>query len=200
MLFKGFEVLVTTAVHGASETVVRLSVRREAGSCPTCGRASTRVPDRYERRLPDLPLARHGVRILLSVRRLICVDGSCPQRTFAEQTTGEPFLAWTGGECRADGADPGPELLPVADDDCVLCEATRSAGRSLDIGDRWMARSIWPGRVNSDWSPSTPASPCFWRTGAHQSHVMECAHRASTERVPSGVPESDLSRPSAGAF
>ncbi|MFF4305309.1 transposase family protein [Streptomyces sp. NPDC001601] len=110
VLFKDFEVLVTTAVHGASETVVRLSIRRDAGSCPTCGRASTRVRDRYERRSPDLPLAGHGVRILLSVRRFICVDSACPQRTFAEQITGEPFLAWTGREYRAGrrrGSRPG---------------------------------------------------------------------------------------------
>ncbi|MGY5014194.1 transposase family protein [Streptomyces sp. 900105755] len=103
MLFKGFEVLVTTAVHGASETVVRLSVRRDAGSCPTCGRASTRVHDRYERRLPDLPLARHGVRILLSVRRLICVDGSCPQRN---RRAISGVDRW-GVPCRRRGSRPG---------------------------------------------------------------------------------------------
>ncbi|WP_369032784.1 transposase family protein [Streptomyces adonidis] len=57
VLFKGFEVLVTTAVHGECGMVVRLSVRRDAGSCPACGRVSTRVHDRYERRLQDLPLA-----------------------------------------------------------------------------------------------------------------------------------------------
>ncbi|WP_189191180.1 hypothetical protein [Streptomyces albiflavescens] len=50
VLFKGFEVLVTTAAHGTCGMVVRLSARRDAGSCPACGRASTRVHDRYERR------------------------------------------------------------------------------------------------------------------------------------------------------
>lgn len=88
VLFKGFEVLVTTTVHGACGMVVRLSVRRDAGSCPACGRASTRVHDRYERRLQDLPLAGQAVRILLLVRRFVCVDGACPQRTFAEQIPG----------------------------------------------------------------------------------------------------------------
>ncbi|MFF3990661.1 transposase family protein [Streptomyces sp. NPDC001797] len=90
VLFKDLEVLVTTAVHGASETVVRLSIRRDAGSCPTCGRASTRVRDRYERRSPDLPLAGHGVRILLSVRRFI------PSRCAALR------------RCRASSADRRP--------------------------------------------------------------------------------------------
>nr|WP_241266680.1 transposase family protein [Streptomyces scabichelini] len=68
--------------------VVRLSGRRDAGSCPACGRASARVHDRYERRLQDLPVAGHAVRILLSVRRFVCADGSCPQRTFVEQIPG----------------------------------------------------------------------------------------------------------------
>ncbi|MFK4103158.1 transposase family protein [Streptomyces sp. NPDC019531] len=88
VLFQGFEVLVTTAVHGACVMVVRLSGRGDAGSCPACGRASTRVHDRYERRLQDLPLAGHAVGILLSVRRFLCADGACPKRTFAEQIPG----------------------------------------------------------------------------------------------------------------
>ncbi|MFD5126896.1 hypothetical protein [Streptomyces olindensis] len=44
--------------------------------------------DRYERRLQDLPLAGHAVRILLSVRRFVCADDACPKRTFAEQIPG----------------------------------------------------------------------------------------------------------------
>ncbi|MFJ2829271.1 transposase family protein [Streptomyces sp. NPDC087263] len=68
--------------------VVRLSVCRDAGSCPACGRASTRVHDRYERRLQDLPPAGHAVRILLLVRRFVCADSACPQRTFAQQIPG----------------------------------------------------------------------------------------------------------------
>jgi transposase len=88
VLFKGFEVLVTTTVHGAWGIVVRLGVRRDAGSCPACGRASTRVHNRYERHLQDLALAGHAVRILLSVRRFVCADGARPQRTFTEQIPG----------------------------------------------------------------------------------------------------------------
>ncbi|MER6567875.1 transposase family protein [Streptomyces sp. NPDC001093] len=64
VLFKGLEVLVTAAAYGACGMVARLSGRRDAGSCPACGRASARVQDRYERRLQDLPVAGHAVRTL----------------------------------------------------------------------------------------------------------------------------------------
>ncbi|MQY16878.1 ISL3 family transposase ISFsp1 [Streptomyces sp. RB5] len=85
VLFEGFEVLVTAAVHTACGLAVRLRGRSETGSCPACGRASRRVHDRYERRLQDLPLAGRAVRIVLAVRRFVCVDAACVQRTFAEQ-------------------------------------------------------------------------------------------------------------------
>ncbi|WP_234476499.1 transposase family protein [Streptomyces sp. MBT65] len=68
--------------------MVRLAGRSREGVCPSCGEASARVHDRYERQLQDLPLAGHAVRILLSVRRFACVDPACSQRTFAEQISG----------------------------------------------------------------------------------------------------------------
>ena len=88
VLFEGVEVLITAAVHGVSGLMVRLASRSGEGVCPSCGRAPARVHDRYERQLQDLPLAGHAVRILLSVRRFVCVDPACSQRTFAEQISG----------------------------------------------------------------------------------------------------------------
>ncbi|WP_435851888.1 transposase family protein [Streptomyces umbrinus] len=74
VLFEGFEVLITAAAHGVSGLLVRLAGRSGEGVCPSCGRASARVHDRYERQLQDLPLAGHAVRILLSVRRFVRGD------------------------------------------------------------------------------------------------------------------------------
>ncbi|MFI5809333.1 ISL3 family transposase [Streptomyces sp. NPDC051561] len=88
VLFEGIDVLITAAVHSAGGLRVRLAGRRGDGICPSCGRASARVHDRYERQLQDLPLAGHAVRILLSVRRFVCIDPACSQRTFAEQIVG----------------------------------------------------------------------------------------------------------------
>jgi hypothetical protein len=39
VLFKGFDVLVTTPMHGACGMVVRLGVRRDTDSCPGPGTA-----------------------------------------------------------------------------------------------------------------------------------------------------------------
>ncbi|WP_328743937.1 ISL3 family transposase [Streptomyces sp. NBC_00285] len=90
VLFEGVEVLITAAAHGVSGLMVRLAGRSGEGVCPSCGRASARVHDRYERHLQDLPLAGHAVRILLSVRRFVCAGPACSQRTFAEQISGLP--------------------------------------------------------------------------------------------------------------
>ncbi|MEU9786682.1 transposase family protein [Streptomyces phaeochromogenes] len=88
VLFADFAVLVTEAVLSAGELVVRARGRADDGCCPCCGRASARVHDRYGRRLQDLPLAGRRVRIFLVVRRFICVNDACSQRTFAEQIPG----------------------------------------------------------------------------------------------------------------
>ncbi|WP_280882183.1 transposase family protein [Streptomyces pseudovenezuelae] len=70
VLFEGFEVLVTTPVHGMRGLVVRLAGRSGEGVCPSCGRVSARVHDRYERRLQDLPLAGHAA---------VAGSAPCPQ-------------------------------------------------------------------------------------------------------------------------
>ncbi|WP_255953965.1 ISL3 family transposase [Streptomyces odontomachi] len=99
LLFEGFEVRISTAVHRTDGIVVRLCGRRVTSSCPSCGRASARVHDGYERRLQDLPLAGHAVRILLSGRRFVCANDACLKRTFAEQIPGltRPYARVTDG-------------------------------------------------------------------------------------------------------
>ncbi|MGW4799224.1 transposase family protein [Nonomuraea sp. NPDC004297] len=50
-----------------------------------CGRASSRVHDRYRRRLHDLACSGRPVLIELEVRRFICGNTECLVATFAEQ-------------------------------------------------------------------------------------------------------------------
>src|SRR5919202_482866 len=59
-------------------------------SCPDCHTPSARVHSRYTRRLRDLPVAEHSVRLRLHVRRFRCATPTCPRRTFAERL---PVLA-----------------------------------------------------------------------------------------------------------
>uniref|UniRef100_A0AAU3HUB2 Transposase family protein n=1 Tax=Streptomyces sp. NBC_01393 TaxID=2903851 RepID=A0AAU3HUB2_9ACTN len=85
LVFEGIEDVKVEAVAAASGTVEVVARGRAGGaSCPDCGRFSSRVHDRYQRRLRDLPLADQGFVIRLVVRRFICGSACCPRRTFAE--------------------------------------------------------------------------------------------------------------------
>ncbi len=57
-------------------------------SCPDCRVPSERVHSRYGRHLVDAPRGGRGVMIELSVCRLFCGNGACPQVIFAEQKDG----------------------------------------------------------------------------------------------------------------
>ncbi|MFD3557024.1 ISL3 family transposase [Streptomyces goshikiensis] len=73
-----------------TDVEVRVAVRSGAVSaaCPGCGRRSSRVHCYYERTLADRPVAGRRVRIELRARRLVCGNGQCDRRTFAEQIPG----------------------------------------------------------------------------------------------------------------
>jgi transposase len=79
----------------ASDRSVQLeaAVRGPGGTCPVCGRTSSRVHSRYVRCLADRGVAGRGVAIRLRVRRLFCGNPECPRRIFAEQVDGltEPY-------------------------------------------------------------------------------------------------------------
>ncbi len=86
VLFPGLSGLVLEEVDGAGQ-VVRLRARAAApeGRCPRCDSTSRRIHAWQVRRLADLPVAGRSVVIELGVRRLICMNGTCPQQTFRQQ-------------------------------------------------------------------------------------------------------------------
>ncbi|MEU2827029.1 transposase family protein [Streptomyces bacillaris] len=85
LILEGIDEVDVEAVSAAFGTVEVVARGRAAGAaCPDCGRFSSRVHDRYQRRLKDLPLADQGFVIRLTVRRFICGSADCPRRTFAE--------------------------------------------------------------------------------------------------------------------
>jgi len=61
-----------------------------AAACPACHTPSARVHSRSTRRLRDLPVAEHPVRLRVAVRRFRCLTPTCPRRTFTER---RPALA-----------------------------------------------------------------------------------------------------------
>jgi transposase len=84
--------LAAVSVEGAEigEDLVVIRVRARAGgaACPGCGTWSSRVHDRYGRRLADAGIGGRRVLARLAIRRLKCGNGSCPKGTFAEQPQG----------------------------------------------------------------------------------------------------------------
>ncbi|MFF2619858.1 transposase family protein [Kitasatospora sp. NPDC058046] len=84
--------LVVEEVRDA-ETGLRITARTacDQARCPQCGASSTRVHDRYRRRIADLAVGGRAVTIALSVRRFRCETSGCPRRTFAEQIEGLTF-------------------------------------------------------------------------------------------------------------
>ncbi|MFF4806044.1 transposase family protein, partial [Streptomyces sp. NPDC001351] len=97
VLFGGISVVVEAAVCGIGTTIVRARGRNPDGCCPSCGHRWSRVHDRYHRQVQDVPLAARRVQILLEVRRFVCANKQCRQKTFAEQIPGltSPFARCT---------------------------------------------------------------------------------------------------------
>ncbi|MFE0464248.1 ISL3 family transposase [Kitasatospora sp. NPDC058965] len=73
-----------------SGPAVRIGARvATAGAvCPGCGAWSEQVHGSYRRFPSDLPSCGRPVTLALLVRRFVCLEGSCPRRTFAEQVPG----------------------------------------------------------------------------------------------------------------
>lgn len=84
-----FPSLSTLVIDGvvATGSVLRITARSAMTSaqCPRCGTESRRVHAWHARQLTDLPVAGRTTVVDLRVRRLLCSDTDCPQRTFREQ-------------------------------------------------------------------------------------------------------------------
>ncbi|MFI1869401.1 transposase family protein [Streptomyces jumonjinensis] len=81
--------VVVESVERCTDTVVlRTRSRTLSARCTGCGKWSSRVHGRYERRLADAPLGGVPVVIVLLIRRFKCLAAACPAVTFAEQIPG----------------------------------------------------------------------------------------------------------------
>lgn len=79
----GFNIIEVQAT--ASSIQVIASSTATSASCPTCSTMSTRRHGWYIRHPQDLPSDGKSVTLCLKVRRFLCVNSSCPQRTFVER-------------------------------------------------------------------------------------------------------------------
>ncbi|MFH8701614.1 ISL3 family transposase [Streptomyces chartreusis] len=89
LLFSSIDGVSVEAVE-VSDTVVRVEARATArrAVCPRCGCWSDRIHGSYLRFPRDLPVVGKLVVVSLRVRRFVCVEGSCPSKTFADQVSG----------------------------------------------------------------------------------------------------------------
>jgi transposase len=67
---------------------IRASALSVSASCPACGDTSDRVHSRYERTVADTAIRNRPSRLVLRVRRFLCLTADCERRTFAEQIDG----------------------------------------------------------------------------------------------------------------
>jgi transposase len=122
---------------------VLISSAAPTGTCPTCGRASSRVHSHYERRLQDLPWQGVAIRLRWNSRRFFCDNARCRQRIFTERlpdvaaprgrkttrlvTTLRALALACGGEV---GAQLAQRLEMPASPDTLLREIRRIASKS----------------------------------------------------------------------
>jgi transposase len=77
--------VIDEVVNDGAGLQVRARTTLSEAACPRCATTSSRVHAWHVRRLTDLPAAGRAVLVELRVRRLVCQNTQCPQRTFREQ-------------------------------------------------------------------------------------------------------------------
>ncbi len=70
---------------GDKRVLLIINSANSTAVCPVCQNPSNRVHSRYTRSLADLPWADLSVRLLLKVRRFLCLNSNCHRTTFAER-------------------------------------------------------------------------------------------------------------------
>jgi transposase len=75
--------LVRAEFDGTALTL-GITTTHPSASCPLCGVPTWRAHSRYTRRLAEVPVLGHPVRLLMTVRRFFCCDPHCPREIFTE--------------------------------------------------------------------------------------------------------------------
>jgi transposase len=93
---------VESAALEDGEAVILVRAVGSASVCPGCGASSDRVHSRYRRRLADLPIAGHPVRLVVMARRFYCTAVLCGRRIFAERFDSGLLAPWARRTSRLD--------------------------------------------------------------------------------------------------
>ncbi len=137
---------VESAALEDGEAVIVVRAVSRASVCPGCGASSDRVHSRYRRRLADLPIAGHPVRLVVMARRFYCAAVLCGRRIFAERFDSRLLAPWARRTSRLDhivhhlglalGGRPAANfarrlMLPVSNDTLLRVVRRRGTPRFL---------------------------------------------------------------------
>jgi transposase len=88
----------------SDDVTVRISIHAKSfdGCCPACGRRSSRIHSRYQRRLSYLPLSGRIVQLIVTARRFHCDAVLCSQCIFAERFPEDVLAPWVRRTARLD--------------------------------------------------------------------------------------------------
>ena len=64
--------------------VIKVASAKEEAVCPYCGCTSSKKHSVYERSFQDLPIMGMKSRIIISNRKMFCINSECSHTTFAE--------------------------------------------------------------------------------------------------------------------
>jgi zinc-finger of transposase IS204/IS1001/IS1096/IS1165 len=88
----------------SEDVTIRISIHSRSSEvcCPACGRRSSRIHGRYQRRLSNLPLSGRIVQLIVMARRFLCDAVLCSRRIFAERFPEDILAPWARRAVRLD--------------------------------------------------------------------------------------------------
>jgi transposase len=84
IIFPDLPHIEVEGVEVAEVITLTLCTISPSASCPSCGRASSRIQSRYTRTLRDLPAIGRPIRLIMHVRRFFCTK-SKPRQMIGEK-------------------------------------------------------------------------------------------------------------------
>ena len=155
----GFDIVSTFLEAAIAVIVVRPT--NKASACPGCGTRSRRVHSHYHRRLADLPIAGHQVRLSVEARRFFCDAVLCGRHIFTERFEAGVLAPWARRTGRLDhivhhlglalGGRPAASfarrlMLPVSND--TLLRVVRRRGSPRFVPPTVIGIDDWAWRRN----------------------------------------------------
>jgi transposase len=113
------------------EIYIRVKSKTKVQECPECGRKTKKVHSKYIRTVQDLPIGDKKVYIEIISRNMICVNGNCSRKRFAESYE---FVGTNGVKTKrleAEIVSVGMNMGSVAAADVLNRNTVKLCGRTV---------------------------------------------------------------------